>query len=1141
MRNPGRNGIVSVLAGLVLAAAAGLAAAQDKQPAAEEAFKQLEQFKPGDSQRPLRTIEMLAARATGDPARRREVADRLAGLLAGGKVSHDAKVFICRVLPVVASEAHVPPLAKMLGEAKTADMARRALAAIEGEASGKALRGALGTLEGPALVGLVNSLGERADAKAVGALAKLLVGSDADVAEAAARALGKIGTADAAAALRKATAPPKGLEALLDARLRCAERLASSGDAATAASIYRQVLASKGPVRWRVAGLSGYARTAGAEATAAVLEAMGSDAPALRATALRLARHLKGTKATEALVKQLDTLEPPSLAVLIDVLGERGDRGAARAVAKRLAAKDDAVRVAAIGAMAQLGDASTVGPLARLAAAERGAVQRAARASLTRLTGPGVDGEFLAAAAKGAPAVRIEVMAALAARRAADAEKVLIEITAEKAEPLRGSALAALAVVGGAAAYPKLIDLIVAPPSPATAQAAEKAVRAIGGRLGNLAARVGPLLAALKKAPASAKPPLLRLLGNSGGAEALDAVRGAVGDGEGGVADAAVRALASWPDAAAAGELLKISRESRSNVHRTLALRGYLRLARAETDAAERLKMLQAVKKISKTPAAKRLLLSGLAAAADPAAMELALSFLDDEPVRAEAAQAVLTLGKALLRTDRQVVRAAMTKLQAKTADAGLLEQARALHAESLKPPRRAVGASQVGLQPDKKRSDAAKKALSKRAPKGYRLVCYLDCGPDEADGKKPAPALRVLEATRYSWAGADQAGTVRQATVHFAGEAVDFEATGLNPKKTYQLGFTWWDFDHDTREQSVWISGGKPARTVKLLGATKLPSFQVGGKKAAEHTLPIPRNVSVFGTVRITFRNEASPNVVVSEIWLWESEAESAAAKPLRAGAAARGPVGKRAAKKPPSTQPVPVKPGKKALKRVLIVTGIDYPGHPWRKTAPVLAAGLDKDPRLAIDVVETPDFLRSEKLGDYDAVVVHFMNWQKPDPGPVARENLKKFVAGGKGMVLVHFACGAFQGWPEFAKLAGRAWNPKFRAHDAHGRFRVKIVDADHPVTKGMKPFDTVDELYTCLDGKAKIRVLASSTSKVDKKDYAMAFVLTYGKGRVFHSPLGHDVRAFPPDVLALFRRGTAWVAGLPPTPPAGMPDRK
>jgi type 1 glutamine amidotransferase len=53
------------------------------------------------------------------------------------------------------------------------------------------------------------------------------------------------------------------------------------------------------------------------------------------------------------------------------------------------------------------------------------------------------------------------------------------------------------------------------------------------------------------------------------------------------------------------------------------------------------------------------------------------------------------------------------------------------------------------------------------------------------------------------------------------------------------------------------------------------------------------------------------------------------------------------------------------------------------------------------------------------------------------------------------------------------------------------------------------------------------------VDQKDYPMAFVLNVGKGRVFHSPLGHDVKAFNPAALELFRRGTAWAAGKPPTP--------
>ena len=93
--------------------------------------------------------------------------------------------------------------------------------------------------------------------------------------------------------------------------------------------------------------------------------------------------------------------------------------------------------------------------------------------------------------------------------------------------------------------------------------------------------------------------------------------------------------------------------------------------------------------------------------------------------------------------------------------------------------------------------------------------------------------------------------------------------------------------------------------------------------------------------------------------------------------------------ADKPTPASPKEFRPGKKADKRVLIVTGADIPSHKWRLTAPVLAAGIDKDPRLAVDVVETPAFLASAKLADYDVIVMHFMDWKgKPALSPsVAR----------------------------------------------------------------------------------------------------------------------------------------------------------
>ena len=217
---------------------------------------------------------------------------------------------------------------------------------------------------------------------------------------------------------------------------------------------------------------------------------------------------------------------------------------------------------------------------------------------------------------------------------------------------------------------------------------------------------------------------------------------------------------------------------------------------------------------------------------------------------------------------------------------------------------------------------------------------------------------------------------------------------------------------------------------------------------------------------------------------------------------------------------------------KKVLIVTGIDHPAHDWSKTKVALAGVLRADRRLQVEVVEDPSRLADPELQKFDVVVIHFMNWEKPAPGQQARENLQKFVSDGKGLFVLHFGCGAFQDWPEFRNLAGRAWNPKLRAHDPRGPFRVDIVNRKHPITRGLASFETEDELYTCLDGDRPIDLLATSRSKVDGKDYPMAFVFKYGKGRVFHCALGHNVKAIEnPPAAELLRRGCAWAAKLTP----------
>jgi type 1 glutamine amidotransferase len=218
-----------------------------------------------------------------------------------------------------------------------------------------------------------------------------------------------------------------------------------------------------------------------------------------------------------------------------------------------------------------------------------------------------------------------------------------------------------------------------------------------------------------------------------------------------------------------------------------------------------------------------------------------------------------------------------------------------------------------------------------------------------------------------------------------------------------------------------------------------------------------------------------------------------------------------------------------------VLLVTGVDHPAHKWRETAPALQRLLEEDGRLDVRIVEDPHCLDSVALTNYAVVLLHFQTWEVAGPGAAARENLRRYVENGGGLMSVHFACGAWHGeWTEFQNIIGRVWHGTGKPqHDPRGPFMVRIVDKNHPVTAGLHDFEADDELYTCLTGNAPIRLLADATSKVDKRDHAMAFVREYGRGRVFLTTLGHDVKAFTNSCTPqLMRQGCAWAAGLAPT---------
>lgn len=228
----------------------------------DQAFDALKKFDWGTDLAELAPIEDAVVATHGDDSAKRELESRLAAVLATD-VSRDAKDFVCRQLMLVGSAASVAALAALLGQEENSHMARYALERIQAPEAAAALRAALGQLNGVLKIGVISSLGDRGDAESVTELSALLGDSDAQLASAAALALGAIRTPEAAQALAKAKPADAVKPAVTDASLACAEALLAAGKKGEALLIYKRYAGDGQPKQVRLAATRGMANCLG--------------------------------------------------------------------------------------------------------------------------------------------------------------------------------------------------------------------------------------------------------------------------------------------------------------------------------------------------------------------------------------------------------------------------------------------------------------------------------------------------------------------------------------------------------------------------------------------------------------------------------------------------------------------------------------------------------------------------------------------------------------------------------------------------------------------------------------------------------------------------------------------------------------
>jgi type 1 glutamine amidotransferase len=139
------------------------------------------------------------------------------------------------------------------------------------------------------------------------------------------------------------------------------------------------------------------------------------------------------------------------------------------------------------------------------------------------------------------------------------------------------------------------------------------------------------------------------------------------------------------------------------------------------------------------------------------------------------------------------------------------------------------------------------------------------------------------------------------------------------------------------------------------------------------------------------------------------------------------------------------------------------------------------------------------------------------------------------GKPLVALHHSICAFDDWPEYtniiggkyfhkpATIEGKDYPASSYIHDLH--FKVRIVNHDNPVTKGLTDFEIFDETYKGFYVEDGVTPLL--TTDEPSSTPIIGWSKKYGNARVVTLQSGHDVATFEnPNYRRLLRQAIEWV---------------
>ena len=555
------------------------------------------------------------------------------------------KAITCKHLAVHGTVDAVPDLAKLLPDPQMSSWARIALEAIPGEESNAALREASTSVSGRQLIGILNSIGVKKDSAAVDLLKTRLTDADAEVASAAAVALGHIATPPATEALLAALGNSDGpvRNAVAEACVLAAEKVAPQS-AAAAAAIFDRVRNAEVPLQRRLEATRGAILARGDEGLALLREQIHAPEKARFQLALSTTREFPGNKVDGALLEDLAKLPADRAGLLVEALADRRETVDLPAFLTAAGTGPKEIRLSAIRALGRVGNDSCLPRLLQLASAEKDAdLLQATQAALAQLPGEKVNPALVAELAKADNALKPMLLGLIARRRVPAVDEVMKSLD-NKDKGVRNAALAALGATVELDRLPLLIDQVVKAEDEAHATQALQALKTASVRMPDREGCADALALQLDKAPKGARPALLDTLAAVGGTRALKAMADSAKGKDPQLQDLSTKHLGTWMTADAAPVLLDLATAG-PDAYKLRALRGYIRIARQFVlPEDERLAMCKQALATTRQPAEQKMVLGILARYPSLSGLKMAIDAEKTPALKEEARNTALAI-----------------------------------------------------------------------------------------------------------------------------------------------------------------------------------------------------------------------------------------------------------------------------------------------------------------------------------------------------------------------------------------------------------------------------------------------------------------------------------------------------------------